>query len=55
MKFDDIELICRNGSKVEQFIARAGAKPPPPDGGYLDELRQMHAAATVVERQELAS
>lgn len=55
VKFDDIELICRNGSKVEQFIARAGAKPPPPDGGYLDELRQMHAAATVVERQELAS
>lgn len=55
VKFDDIELICRNGAKVEQFIARAAAKSPRPDGGYFDELRQMHAAATVAERQELAS
>lgn len=55
LKFDDIELICRNGAKVELFIARAAAKPPPADGGYLDELRQMHASATAAERQELAS
>jgi len=27
-RFDDIELICRNGTKLESFIERAGAKPP---------------------------
>lgn len=27
-RFDDVELICRNGSKLESFIERASAKAP---------------------------
>lgn len=51
-RHDDLTLICRNGSKLEDFIGRVAASPPAADGGYLDELRQMHAAATASERQE---
>lgn len=54
-RHDDLTLICRNGSKLEDFIGRVNTRPRPADGGYLNELRQMHAAATASERQELAS
>lgn len=33
VRFDDLELICRNGSKVESFIARATARPSGAMGG----------------------
>lgn len=36
-RFDDIELICRNGSKLESFIDRANAKPG--GGGEVIEGR----------------
>lgn len=36
-RHDDLTLICRNGSKLEDFIARASAKAPPPPGS--DGLR----------------
>jgi hypothetical protein len=34
--FDDLELICRNGSKLENFIARAELPPPSMRPAALD-------------------
>lgn len=33
-RFDDLELICRSGSKLEGFIDRASTDPPAAAGGY---------------------
>lgn len=38
-RFDDIELICRNGSKLESFIDRANAKPTGAPVSELDRKR----------------
>ena len=53
-RFDDLTLICRNGSKLEDFIARATAKPKPGKAAPLtadhftpdkeaEAMAQMHA------------
>lgn len=54
-RHDDLTLICRNGSKLEDFMDRANRPAPaatgPPSGrrdstGYLDQLKRLHADAT---------
>lgn len=47
-RFDALDLICRNGSKVEDFIGRATARPAPRPGrreSPSDLLRALDGAA----------
>lgn len=54
-RFDDITLICRNGSKLESFIARGGGPSEEPSGAIseaTDLRRRMAAARTAGDQAE---
>lgn len=53
-RFDDIELICRNASKLELFISRATATPPAPKGDALAERTAERAARIAASGLEAA-
>lgn len=50
-RFDDIELICRNGSKLEDFMGRASAQPT----GRVVPLRQPNASDLLRAMDETAA
>lgn len=51
-RHDDLTLICRNGSKLEDFIARGQAKPPAQRGTVDAQFDQLRAnEAEILRRQ----
>lgn len=50
-RFDDIELICRNGSKLESFIGRAGAEPPRQVSSAADHVARLNAQADAQDNE----
>jgi hypothetical protein len=61
--YDDLTLICRNGSKLEAFIAKAGDVPTTIKTNYEDdqietlrnEMKEARNAGNQIEYQRLNS